>query len=53
MSNNKARVGTGRYAPRALGIISGVMLLAAVPTVSCYCGSCCLIIYGRVTCQHN
>ncbi|KAF6248737.1 hypothetical protein COO60DRAFT_1706825 [Scenedesmus sp. NREL 46B-D3] len=32
MSNKQARVGTGRYAPRALGILSGVMLLAAVPT---------------------
>ncbi|WIA13743.1 hypothetical protein OEZ85_007294 [Tetradesmus obliquus] len=31
MSNKQARVGTGRYAPRALGILSGVMLLAAVP----------------------
>ncbi|WIA33892.1 hypothetical protein OEZ86_006991 [Tetradesmus obliquus] len=29
--NKQARVGTGRYAPRALGILSGVMLLAAVP----------------------
>jgi hypothetical protein len=56
MSDKQARVGTGRYAPRALGIVSGVMLLAAVPVVSwparscesahqdlwlvCYCCSC-------------
>lgn len=53
MSNKQARVGTGRYAPRALGILSGVMLLAAVPAVSwpaCSWPSLCRVCLGRDLC---